>query len=494
MKNFDECNLSNLKQSLDAMNIDLFDFFNYLRQKYICDQTKEKSNLITIQKGLNYNKKYKYNSQMEKLIRQNKFDWGDINFHLKYRVKTANDLNLLLPNTNLKSIMDTGYNLSILPLNIVINNKDLLNKYIPKLDFFKDHFSKRKDPYSIFVKKSRIYNNNQYIASQKFKRTLLMNITGVCPIGCVGCYKGEFTRVKYKPFYSNLAIAASKQAKSLVNYLNNHNEIKSVIISGGEPLLLSNNGIKKMLNIIKKAKYLSELRICTGVIFQGLPFRINKELVDIFVNFENETGIKLCINAHLSHSTQITPEAIFAVKLLTRNGFIVNSQVPLQNGVNIFHNDYKKTIDQLSTLAELQGICGIRPYKYILHMNSGSLEYSVSLEFILRLISDLKYRVDHPFPETWQPISISILCKEGNILLSPQLLFLVNKKVIKYKNSVIYQIPVPLNNNKWKIIDYIEPIIPKQNDNPDSLEEIKKVYFNCLKTNQADNSRDTFVI
>lgn len=493
-KNVKLSSLYDLKNYLDKSKIDLFDFLKYLRYKYISKEIKNnKTNYILVKRLdnglLNSLLKLKAKKTYENIIKKNNLNWSNLDFHLKYRAKTNNDLSLIVKNKNLKSVIETGYNLSILPLNLVINNKDLLNKFIPKLDFFESHFSKYKDPYGIFIKKSRVYYDKQYIASQKYKRTLLMNITSVCPIGCVGCYKGEFTRIKNTKFYTNLAISVSKQVSGLVNYLNNHKEIKSVIISGGEPLLLQNNGIKKILNTIKKSKYLVELRICTGMIFQGLPFRINNELINLFLDFEKTTGIKLHVNAHLSHYSQITPEAIFAVNKLVRNGFSVNSQVPLQRDVNIFQNDYDKTINGLFKLAELQAMFGIKPYKYILHMNSGSLEYSVSLEFILKLIGDLKFRLDHPLPETWQPVSISILYKGGNILLSPQLLFLISKKIIKNSNTVLYKIPVPLDNKNWKIINYFEPIIIGVNDNPNSLKIINNRYSKFLKNSKANEER-----
>ena len=122
-----------------------------------------------------------------------------------------------------------------------------------------------------------------------------MNITSACPIGCVSCYKGEFTRVRGRKFYTNLSKAVNVQSKLLVEHLNKHPEIKLVVVSGGEPLLLSNEGIKKMLNYFEKARHLAEFRICTGTIFQGLPFRINDELLDSLWNFENRLGIKVTL-------------------------------------------------------------------------------------------------------------------------------------------------------------------------------------------------------
>ncbi|MCX6799185.1 MAG: 4Fe-4S cluster-binding domain-containing protein [Candidatus Diapherotrites archaeon] len=488
-----ESDLSALQHELHPIGASIAELFGCLRQKYLRGQLRGEYKpfisrvLETGAKPQLSDLPSRKRKRLEEFARKKGLDWGDVQFHLRYRLKTVEDLfSVFHLDGGLREVIKRGYNLSIMPLNIAIGNKDLLNKFIPKKDFFTDHFAKSWDPYGIFNKGSKIFNGKQYLASQKFKRSVLMNITSACPIGCVGCYKGEFTRITGKRFCTNLAKAVNQQSKSLVGHLNRHSEIKSVIISGGEPLLLSNGGIKKMLCHFRNAKYLAELRICTGIIFQGLPFRIDERLLSILGDFERETGIKINFNAHLSHPAQFSPEALIAIKKIAKKGFPINTQVPLQRNVNIFPGEWQKTISTLLELARLQGASGIRPYKYILHMNVGSIEYSLPLEFMLKVLAELKYRIDHPLPETWQPVSYSILCKQGNILLSPQLLFTTNKKVCKYKDSVEYRIPVPAGDCRWRIVKYVEPLLKGFNDDPDSLRKTKSAFDSALKNKIED--------
>ncbi|MFH1440190.1 MAG: 4Fe-4S cluster-binding domain-containing protein [Candidatus Woesearchaeota archaeon] len=320
-----------------------------------------------------------------------------------------------------------------------------------------------------------------------------MNITNKCPFGCSSCYKGEYTRIEDAEFFTSLAKAANIQSQALVKYINQNSDIASVIISGGEPLLLDNIGINKILENFRKIKnsnskntnhkitnqenikQLVELRICTGALFQGWPFRIDDELLRLLKDYENDTGTIVHFNVHLSHPAQFTPESIKAIKRIRKYGFCINSQVPLQRDVNIFLEDKTKTLNTLYKLAELQARHGIRPYKYILHMHSGSLEYSVPLEFMLNIIGELKYRTDHPLPETWQPVSFSILCKEGNILLTPQMRLGLGKSINQDKGYVEYKIPVPYvskdismssqhDQKYFKYVAYREPLVVGIND------------------------------
>lgn len=477
-----------LSSELKKFNLDAITFFKHLRLLYLKENVKGKINthLEELLASEEFIPKIKLQSgkesKLRRFISENELNWGNVNFHLNYRLTSAEELHDVLGiNGDLKKIIKQGYAMSILPLNIVTGNSELLNKFIPKKDFFTAHYAKQQDPYGIFSEKAKIVKKGHYLASQKFRRSILMNITSACPVGCVGCYKGKFTRVIGRKFYTNLTKAVSVQSKLLVEHLNKHPEIKLVVVSGGEPLLLNNEGIKKMLNYFEKARHLAEFRICTGTIFQGLPFRIDDELLDILSNFEDKLGVKVTFSAHLSHPAQFTPEALIAIKKITGRGFPINTQVPLQRGVNIFIDDFKKTMDRLYKLAELQGASGCKPYKYILDMNVGSLEYSVPLEFMLKVLTELKYRIDHPWPETWQPVSYTILCKEGNILLSPHMLFCINKKISKYKNAVEYYIPVPIGEGRWKIIKYTEPLLEGYNDDPNSLKRLDERYITALK-------------
>ncbi len=449
------------------LGIDVKDFFNYLRLRYLEEELSKNPYLRPyLRKVLGKEPEETIKSPDLRDVRF-KEEWSNTGFHLGHRITTIDELIRLfvgVDSKDIKNVIDQGYDLSILPLNIAINNRDMLNKYFPKVDFFYNHTAKKTDPYGIFSKGAIIEKEGIYIGSQKFPRSLLMNITKLCPSGCVGCYKGKYTRVKDSKFFTDLEKAVSVQTEKLVGYLNENPDIKVVIMSGGEPLLLPNERIKEVLDKLTKAEYLSEFRICTGTIFQGLPYRINDGLLGILKEFENKTGTQVHFNAHLSHPSQFTIDALIAIKKIKDRGFYVNTQVPLQRNVNIFLEDKEKTMQTLYELAELQGRSGIRPYKYILHMNCGSLEYSVPLELILDILGELKYRPDHPWPETWQPISVSILCEKGNILLSPQLVFGMEKSINNKEGYVEYKIPVP--HNGFKIATYREPIIKGYNDDP----------------------------
>jgi len=465
-----------LRKRLKEKGITVKDYFNYLRLQYLKQELSKDPHLrVFLRKVLGKEPEETIQApNLEGIVGE--VDWSDIGFHLSHRITSVDELVEILctvDDKDIRNVIEKGYLLSITPLNIAIGDRDLLNKLFPKVDFFVNHTAKSTDPYGVFSKGTIIEVGGVYVGSQKFPRSLLMNITNMCDSGCVGCYKGKYTRVRGSKFFTDLDKATSIQTEKLVEYLNENEKIRTVILSGGEPLLLDNNGMRKVLDRLREAKHLAEFRICTGRIFQGIPYRIDDELLDMLKDFQNETGIQIHFNAHLSHPSQFTTDALIAIKKIRDRGFYINTQIPLQRNVNIFPSDREKTMQTLYQLTGLQGQSGIRPYKYILHMNVGSLDYSVPLEFMLGTAGELKYRTDHPWPETWMPVSFSILCKEGNILVSPQLVFGMSKSINKQEGYVEYKIPVP-ENFGFRTATYREPLMLGYNDDPNSLKKLKK--------------------
>ena len=454
------------------------------------------------------------------------FDWADYKEHLHNRIHLTNKshkkdfdklFKLIKLDNNKKDFLykiiyegqhttnntKRFFDFSLLPLNIALGEK-VYNYFIPPLDYFSDMEVNEKDPYGLLNSKSRVKNyhnssvhiikEDNLIGSHKFTHTFLFNIDFYCPIGCADCYKSRLgTREYTDKKEDNLFIAAdnvaiNKPNKStvvrntelLVNWMNNSERgkyIYDVILSGGEPLILSDKIIEQILNEFKKAKNLKILRICTGTVFLGLPFRITDKLIKIFDNFIKETNIKITFQVHLGNSNMLSPESIIAIKKIRKIGINLYSQIPIKNHINFFLNDYCKTIDELTKLLYLQNLLNIEPYMFIVDMHPSTNFFYVPLEAILQVWGDL---IDsHNYPGLEKPRTLSLLFKEGNILLSSHSLFAMKKKV-DYKNKIVtYKIPRIGHKDNWnfnikEFFMYSEPLIKHINDNPNSLSNINK--------------------
>ena len=316
---------------------------------------------------------------------------------------------------------------------------------------------------------------------------MLANITESCHIGCDGCYKGSMVRTtllaletidsekaKLKKQLSIVAERAVLQARLLAMWLNNHSEVDTVIVSGGEPTLFSNQALKQVFEEYKKAKFVRVVRVCTSSIFQGMWYRVDDGFVDFLSAFERESGKKVYVNAHVTDEFQLgAPEAAMALKKIQSRGLLVCLQMPLQQGINFDRNDLEWSVKKLKSICKRSYGLGVIPYKLILDMHSPTNpDATVPIEVVCKAISFLDSHLDQSDHERWQ--AYNILHPQGNLYLSSWPHFSAVKEIDVEKKLVTYFIPKTeyAGGRKISVHTYFEPLIAGMNDDVNSLGKI----------------------
>ncbi|MCI5117286.1 MAG: KamA family radical SAM protein [Candidatus Electrothrix sp. LOE1_4_5] len=113
-----------------------------------------------------------------------------------------------------------------------------------------------------------------------------------------------------------------------VEYLKNTPQIREVLISGGDPLLLSDQALEQILQQLQAIQHIKVLRIGTRTPCT-LPMRITPELVNMLKKYH-----PLYINTHFNHPAEITQEAERACTLLADAGIPLGCQTVLLKGIN----------------------------------------------------------------------------------------------------------------------------------------------------------------
>lgn len=111
-------------------------------------------------------------------------------------------------------------------------------------------------------------------------------------------------------------------------YIRQHPEIREVLLSGGDPLLLTDAKIGEILHNLRSIPSVEVIRIGSRVPCT-LPMRITDSLVAILKRYH-----PLYINTHFNHPDEITPEAAEACRRLADAGIPLGSQTVLLRGVN----------------------------------------------------------------------------------------------------------------------------------------------------------------
>jgi lysine 2,3-aminomutase len=114
----------------------------------------------------------------------------------------------------------------------------------------------------------------------------------------------------------------------MLGYVRAHREVRDVIISGGDPLILSTAHLERVISELRRINHVEIIRI--GSRFPVvLPQRIDDELCAML----SEYG-PIWLNTHFNHYREITPESAAACDKLLRSGVPVNNQSVLLRGVN----------------------------------------------------------------------------------------------------------------------------------------------------------------
>lgn len=196
----------------------------------------------------------------------------------------------------------------------------------------------------------------------RYKSRLLFNPTTTCPISCRYCFRKNELEENLDTF--------KPSSKELSNYLNLHPEVEEVILTGGDPLILSNEKISSILELISRYKNIRYIRFHTRTPII-LPSRLDKGLHRVLSSFKKSFDT-ITIAIHTNHTTELTDE--LKERLLIFREFNLLSQTVLLKDVN-------STLPELSGLFKKINSFGIKPY-YLHHPDKvkGAMHFYMSIE------------------------------------------------------------------------------------------------------------------
>lgn len=123
-------------------------------------------------------------------------------------------------------------------------------------------------------------------------------------------------------------MVTEKSIEEGLRYIKATKSVKDVLLSGGDPLLLSDERLDNILSRIKTIGHVEIIRIGTRIPCT-LPQRITPDLVNILKKYH-----PLYINTHFNHPLEITMEASMACKMLADAGIPLGCQTVLLKGIN----------------------------------------------------------------------------------------------------------------------------------------------------------------
>lgn len=205
----------------------------------------------------------------------------------------------------------------------------------------------------------------------------------------------------------------------IYDYLREHTEVRDVLISGGDPLVFSDDRLEEILSNLRAIPHIEIIRIGTKIPVV-MPQRITDKLVAMLKKYH-----PFFMSIHFLHPNEITPEVREACNKLADAGIPTFSQTVLLKGVNDDPTLMKRLMQQLLTLR-------VRPY-YIYQCDpiQGTHHFRTSVKTGLDIMQQLR---GHTTGYAVPTYVIDAPGGGGKIPITPDYIVAENDKQLTLKN------------------------------------------------------------
>lgn len=208
----------------------------------------------------------------------------------------------------------------------------------------------------------------------RYEDRVLLLVSNQCFTYCRFCTRRWFLGKRKH------TITIEKINKAL-EYIKDNKKIKEVILSGGDPLVLSDNVLKGILDKLVEIDSVRIIRIGTRA-----PVTYPKRITPNLCNLLGKYDI-VWIMVHFNHINEITDSSALACNLLRKSGLPVLNQTVLLNGINDTPEALKKLFERLVEI-------GVKPYYlYLCDKIPGTSHFWVPLKHAKMILTNLNQQI-----------------------------------------------------------------------------------------------------
>ncbi|HNZ02954.1 MAG TPA: KamA family radical SAM protein [Myxococcota bacterium] len=187
------------------------------------------------------------------------------------------------------------------------------------------------------------------LVTRRYAAIAIMKPWNSCPQICVYCQRNW----EIGQPLSEQAIVGSDRVKAALDWLGDHPGLQEVLVTGGDPLMMTDSAIKRILDRIAAMPHVERIRIGTRTPLT-MPMRITPELATLLGSYRVPGVREICVVTHAQHPTEITPDFVKAIDLLRRQGIPVYNQ--------LVYTFFVSRRFEAAALRRLLRRCGVDPY------------------------------------------------------------------------------------------------------------------------------------
>jgi len=181
----------------------------------------------------------------------------------------------------------------------------------------------------------------------KYEHTAILLVNDVCGGYCRFCFR--------KRIFMNINNEIERDITEALKYIREHKELNNILLTGGDPLVLSTAKLEKIISRLRKIDHVKIIRIGSKIAAFN-PFRIinDPSFIEMLGKFSMPEK-KIYFMAQYNHPRELTEESIKAIHMIQKAGVITVNQTPLIRGVNDSPDVLAELLDKLSFI-------GVPPY------------------------------------------------------------------------------------------------------------------------------------
>ena len=271
-------------------------------------------------------------------------DWNNHKWHLKNAIKDTQILSRIisLSDQEIRDIDKTAtqYRWQVSPHYASLMDPEdrscpIFMQSVPVIAEYLDK-EEMKDPYAV------VFNSPAPLITRLYPDRLIINVTNICAMFCRHCLRKKDISLKDM-------IYPREDIQSALDYIAASPEIRDVLITGGDALVLADEILDWILTELDKIPSVEIKRLGSRML-ATLPQRITPELCTILKKHK-----PVYLNTQFNHPLEINPESEKAVDRLIEAGVLVGNQSVLLRGINNDKNVMKKLVHELLKIR-------VRPY------------------------------------------------------------------------------------------------------------------------------------
>jgi KamA family protein len=223
---------------------------------------------------------------------------------------------------------------------------------------------------------------SNYVAKgcqHKYPTTALLLVSDVCGAYCRFCFRKRLFRTD-----SESEVSLDIQAG--LAYIAAHPEINNVLLTGGDPLVLSARRLDQILGSLRRLDHVKIIRLGSKMVaFEPMRITGDSQLLETLARYSRPDA-RIYVIAHYNHPRELTAEALACIAALQAAGVIMINQTPLLRGVNDHPDVLGELLDRLSWT-------GVTPY-YVFQNRpvAGNAGFVVPLQEAYAIVEAAKAR------------------------------------------------------------------------------------------------------